>query len=234
MSNLITELEDELTPLYSLVVYKFQRSQKMYVECAKVRNGNAMAYHPLTIKEASSISNGMQAAEVQLAYLDSGGILPTGILSVQITGHPRVVWHTPAMKAPLLFQADLGVANATYPIPPMIWMATKDRLTIYAVKENERPTEDTLLYLPPFHNVFGSCEVCMGTVRTHLGNPDCIEEFTEQWQQFFFSSYFTHLGSLGNPTRSPLERVWKSLHDTDRDFPLDELVTANKVLKDIL
>lgn len=234
MRDLYKDLTDEVVPQYALAVYRYKHSKKVYIEAAKIRNGNSMAFHPLTVEEASNIARGLHKTNSIHAYLNAAGILPSQVLSIRYSGEPRVIWYTPAMQTGLLFKADMGLKNGEYGVPPLIWVATATDLRIFAVKDKNRPTAKSALYMPPFHNIFPDCGVCMGSVVISKHKPKSLEEFMECWQRYFFASYFTHLGSLGNPTRSPLNTVWNSLENTDKPFPLDELKKFNKQLKDIL
>ncbi len=234
MNTLLAQLEDEVVPLYAIAVYKFKNSGRVYTETARMRNGNTMAFHPTTLREAGKIAAAMCATDQRLNFLQTKGIVSSNILSIGTVGIPRVIWYTPAMRTGLLFHAELGIENGVYPIPPMVWDATRDSLHVYALQVDQRPTADTQLFMPPYHNIFDTCGVCMGSVDIEQFQPECLEDFVESWQRYFFSSYFVHLGSIGNPTRSPLCEVWKNLHNTDKPFPLDELLKYKKTLKDIL
>lgn len=70
-------------------------------------------------------------------------------------------------------------------VPPLLWLANKQNLVIFALASDRRPTEKTMLYHAPFFNVYDNGSVCMGTVDVNIKNSASIEEFTEAWEKYF-------------------------------------------------
>ena len=76
--------------------------------------------------------------------------------------------------------------------------------------------------------------VCMGTVDVNIQNSNYIEEFIEKWEDYFFNSYFSHLMNEHNPINGNCVNLWKSLINTEKQFPKEALKQANRTLKNLL
>lgn len=74
----------------------------------------------------------------------------------------------------------------------------------------------------------------MGTVDVNIKKSASVEEFTESWENYFFNSYFSHLMNENNPVNGNCVNLWKSLINTDKTFPKEELKTTNIILKNLL
>ena len=117
-------------------------------------------------------------------------ILPSHLLA---TGADHLVWYRPATKRQLWFNdSNLGEARSVViPIPALVWMVNplSDHIRIYALRDGQRPDNDTPLYQAPFYNVWDSGQVCVGNVGFPKGN-DALNP--EKWEEAFFGSWFTH------------------------------------------
>ena len=119
-------------------------------------------------------------------------------------------------------------------LPAMLWFANKRSLKIFALSSNRRPTEKTHLFYAPFFNVYVDGNVCMGTVDVNIQNSNSLEEFTTKWEDYFFNSYFSHLMNEHNPINGNCVNLWKSLINTEKQFPKEALKQANRTLKNLL
>ena len=145
-------------------------------------------------------------------------------------GHPYI-WYNPPRKRMMYFVENLGIENAQYNLPGIIYQAKETQLDVYAYKDN-LPDMETALYAAPLFNVTGS-SVCIGSARIEKPRDLTYANLLEYWEKKFWLTEFSHLGSNGNPTRSNLVLVTKAARD--RDFNLDELKPLNNMkLKDIL
>lgn len=119
-------------------------------------------------------------------------------------------------------------------MPTLLWKATANSISVYALKTNRRPTANTPLYYAPFFNVYENGNVCMGTVEIEMQKVQCLEDFINDWEQHFFNSYFSHLLDSYCPTKLNTVTLWKELINTDKPFPTNELKKNNRTLKDLL
>lgn len=224
-------------PKSALVFYETAGTESdMYVEHFDMdSNGNPINAHPLTVKEAKLLAKSLQTDEEKSkAFLKPNGILPTNILHINPSNDKgSVLWYTKAQQRQLYFVDNLGILNGKAQVPPMLWLANKNSLTVFALASNRRPTEKTPLHYAPFFNIYEKGNVCMGTVSVDIKNSASVEEFTQAWEHYFFNSYFSH-SLCGNLTKKNIVNLWKDLIGTDKSFPKEVLKKNNKTLKNLL
>lgn len=199
------------------------------------KNGNPINAHPLTVREANVLAKSLQTDdEKNQAFLKPKGILPTNVLHINPNAEKgTVLWYTKAQQRQLYFVNSLEIPNGKAQVPPMLWLADKNSLTVFALANNRRPTEKTPLHYAPFFNIYEKGNVCMGTVSIDIKNSASVEEFIQTWEDYFFNSYFSHSLSA-NLTKKNIVTLWKSLVNTDKPFPTEVLKTNNKTLKHLL
>src|SRR5690606_23979117 len=129
--------------------------------------------------------------------------------------------------------SGLGIPNGIAQVPPMLWVADKNSLSVFALATNRRPTEKTLLHYAPFFNIYEKGNVCMGTVSVEIKNSASVEEFIQAWEDYFFNSYFSHSLSA-DLTKTNIVNLWKDIINTDKPFPIEILKKNNKTLKNLL
>lgn len=74
----------------------------------------------------------------------------------------------------------------------------------------------------------------MGTVDVHIQNSTSLEEFIKKWEDYFFNSNFSHLMNEHNPINGNCVNLWKSLINTEKQFPKEPLKKVNRTLKNLL
>jgi PRTRC genetic system protein B len=224
-------------PVSALVIYQANEddNRDTYVEHFDMdKNGNPINAHPLSEKEAKILAKSLNTGkEKNKAFLKSESILPTNVLYINPTEKGSVIWYTKARKTDLFFTESLGISNGIASIPAMLWIASKQHLTVFALISDKRPTEKTVLFHAPFFNVYENASVCMGTVNVDIKNSASVEEFIRAWENYFFYSRFSHLNNH-NPINGNCVNIWKELIDTDKPFPKEILKKTNKNLKNIL
>lgn len=225
-------------PVSALVFYQNNEDNitKTYVEHFDMdSNGNPINAHPLTVQEASALAKFLRTEEkANKAFLKPKGILPTNILHINPSKEGTVLWYTKEQQRQLFFVNDLGIPNGKAYIPPMLWLADKKNLTVFALATDRRPTEKTPLHYAPFFNIYEDGNVCMGTVDVNIENSASVEEFMKTWETYFFNSYFSHLLDGYNPIKGNCVNVWKDLIGTDKPFPKEVLKKNNRTLKNLL
>ncbi|MBA4153690.1 PRTRC system protein B [Flavobacterium sp.] len=239
--NNTTDITDHFGTLYhpksALVFYEAKGTETyMYVEHFDMdSNGTPINAHPLTVKEANVLAKALQTDEEKnQAFLKPKGILPTNILHFNPNVEKgTVLWYTKAQKRQLYFVDSLGIPNGIAQVPPMLWLANKSSLTVFALANDRRPTEKTPLHYAPFFNIYEKGNVCMGTVGIDIKNSASVEEFIQAWEHYFFNSYFSH-SLCENLTKTNIVNLWKDLVGTDKPFPKEALKKNNKTLKNLL
>lgn len=223
-------------PKSALVFYKTKGiDAEMYVEHFDMDSfGNPVNAHPLTVREAQALATAL-STQKDSAFLKAKGVLPSNILQINpVEDGGTLVWHTKARKRQLYFSENLGLQSGMAHIPPMVWKANRNAVTVFAVRTDRRPKESTLLYHAPFFNVYEDGKVCMGTVSIDIENCASAEEFMAEWESYFFDSYFTHLLGGENRIAGNCVALWKSLVGTEAPFPKNVLKKNNRTLKNLL
>lgn len=238
--NIVNDITENFGTLYhpksALVFYEtIGTNTDVYVEYFDMdSNGTPINAHPLTVKEANVLAKALKTDEENSkAFLKPKGILPTNILHINPSEKGTVLWYTKAQQRKLYFVESLGIPNGMAQVPPMLWLANKNSLTVFALANDRRPTEKTPLYYAPFFNIYEKGNVCMGTVSIDIKNSASVEEFIQAWEHYFFNSYFSH-SLCENLTKKNIVTLWKDLISTDKPFPKEVLKKNNKTLKNLL
>ncbi len=244
MENITHQFNDCYLPEKALLIYRCHADRQdggnteesIYVESYDIgKNGKPINAHPLTQKEMISLSTLFQSSkELNRGFLKSKALIPTHVLQLNPQGEGSVCWYTTARKATLLFTASLGIASGEAGVPAMIWKATKNRLTVFAIKGSKKPTHSTPLYHAPFFNIYADGNVCMGTVDTDIPGDCCLEDFIQHWENYFWNSYFSHMMEGFNPVNGNMVLLWKELLQSGEDFPASVLRKTNYTLQNIL
>ncbi len=224
-------------PHSALVIYQSKDAFKTtYVEQFDMdAHGSPINAHPLTVREAQRLSKSLNTKQLQNnACFTPKGILSSTVLSVNSSGQGKVIWYSKPQKRQLFFIEKLGISNGIANLPTLVWKATKNQLSVYAIKGKRRPTLKTKLYYAPFFNVYESGSICMGTVNIKVAKASSLEEFIEEWEILFFNSYFSHLLDDYNPIKKNMVSLWQDMIGADKPFPKEVLKQNHKTLKDLL
>lgn len=223
-------------PKSALVFYQTAgKSNDTYVEHFDMdKNGMPVNAHPLTVQEANRLAKALKTAkEEKEPLLKPQGILSNEVLYFDPTGD-KVVWFNKATQREMYFTESLGIPKGKANVPPMLWIANRNGLAVFALSNGRRPTAKTKLYNAPFFNVYEDGNVCMGTVDVRIKKTASLEEFIQAWEGFFFNSYFSHLMHGYNPIKGNCVSLWENLIATGEAFPMDVLIKSNITLKDIV
>lgn len=229
-------MKDMFHPTSALVFYSSRSgSREYYVEHYDMDSkGNPINAHPLTVRESQRLAKSLSLArEEKEPSLRTDGILNSNVLFLDAI-NSKVIWYTRAMQRSLLFSEKLEMPNGIANVPPMLWVATRRNLYVFALCKGRRPTLRTKLYHAPFFNVYESGNVCLGNVDVKIAQTASLEEFTGAWEGYFFNSYFSHLMSSHNPVRGNCVSLWKSLVAKSKPFPMEVLKESTVELKDLI
>ena len=115
-----------------------------------------------------------------------------------------VAWFEPAQERPMFFQTrdeSLDTLHGLFPQPALLWIYKGNRLDVYALSEDARPTGETPLYRAPYYNVFDGGSVCVGSTPLPAHHDPSR---TSEISGAFFQSAFTHPSG-----RNRLYRQWE-------------------------
>lgn len=237
MHNITKSFTNTYQPFKGIIIYTDQNSNENYfAESFDFNNkGRMINAHPLNMQESRELAGILAQDETEKEQcFNSSGLIPENILYLRAGKDGLVIWHTPAQKKNLFFISDLELANSNYPIPPLLWIADREKLILFALKYNHRPSVNSPLFYAPFFNIHQDGKVCMGTVDIDFW-PDChLEEFINVWEDYFFNSRFSHLLGERSPVKANIIQLYKSLNNAKKQFPLNKLIKTGKKIKNIL
>jgi PRTRC genetic system protein B len=237
MKDITTTFGTLYNPIKALVVYQKDNTDKsIYVESYDMdKNGYPINAHPLSLKESTQLANALDTSEeFTRKFLKPSGLLPKNVLYINPEQEGYAVWHTPAQKGNLFFVESLGIPNGKASIPALLWKASKNTLWIYALNSNQEICETTTLYHAPFFNLYEDGKVCMGTVSVSIKADCLLEEFIQEWEQYFFNSYFSHLIQKQSPVKGNIIQLWQTLVFSGKPFPMKSLLKNGLTIKNLL
>lgn len=112
--------------------------------------------------------------------------------------HPRslaitetgICWWRPAARTTMYHLKGVKPVQVEAWVPAMVMVAApKEQFRCWLLAKNERPTAETMLYLPGWTNTYGDGGVCMGHGRDGSRIP--TTNTPEDWEDAFFASSFS-------------------------------------------
>lgn len=235
--KIITEAFSEVhVPLKALLFYhNLSDDRDPRVEAFDINDyGEPVNAHPLTDNESKALAKSLSYSHsVYTGFLQYHGVLPTKVLYVDTSETGCAIWYTPAQKVRLFFKEQLTIPSGMAHIPPLVWNATSDSVSVYALNTHERPTDETTLFHAPFFNLYEDGKVCMGTVNIDVDEECNLLDFMTQWEEYFFNSYFSHT-IFTAPHKGNLVSLWQQQVENQTPFPLDVLTPNGKTIKNII
>lgn len=237
MKNITAEFTNMHHPFKGLVVYRSaEEKPDYYVEAFDFNyKGRMINPHPLSLQESEQLATTLRTSgELSDNYLQCRELLPPKLLYTRQGANGFAIWFTPAMTHFLAFTKDLKIPDGKYPVPPILWKASRTGLTVFALAKNEAPTMKTLLYKAPFFNIYDAGNVCMGTVEIDIDRNTHLEAFMQKWEELFFNSKFSHVLGGKSPVKGNIIQLWQSLSDSRKKFPVNYLVKHSLTMKNLI
>jgi len=235
MNDLTNLINDCYCPFKAILFYR-DATDSFYLESYDMdSNGMAINAHPLSIKESGEIADALgNSRELKSHFVNEATLLPPNVLYVNNDRKGSVVWHTTSKKVNLFFHRILEIPDGFAHVPAMLWKADKDSLSVWAMKDNKRPTDETPLYHAPFFNVYDRGNVCMGNVRKHIPNGCTLGDFISLWEKYFFNSTFSHTIRGGAVSGGELDAFWKKQMSIGSKFPVQRLKKCGIKVREVL
>lgn len=232
MNELTRNLTSLLKPKAALIAYiidKDLRESEYFLELREIDDQGRMgAAQPVTYEFMNEISRNYTESHNAIPH----GAIPSNLLYADVRkGSERYVWYNLPQHRMMYFRKDLGIENAEYNMPGVIYVVDKTHLKIYAFKGSDAPTLETELFHAPFFNVTAE-SVCLGSAKMEMPSDVSFKRLQESWERRFWLSEFSHLGGRGNPTHSNLVLVTKAARDNE--FDMEELKPMKMTLKNLL
>jgi PRTRC genetic system protein B len=224
-------------PVKAFVIYQKNNAEKtIYVEAYDMdKNGYPINAHPLNGKEIAELATALDTSdELTCKFLKPLGLLPKNVLYINPDHDGYAIWYSPAQKVNLFFVDSLAITNGKAFVPPLLWKASKNTLYIYAMDTDSEINELTPLFHAPFFNLYANGKVCMGTVSVNIKTGCLLEEFIQEWEQYFFNSYFSHLIGDASPVKGNIIQLWQTLVCSGKHFPMKSLIKTDLTIKKIL
>ncbi|MGF6637149.1 PRTRC system protein B [Paraburkholderia tuberum] len=148
--------------------------------------------------------------------------LPATVLGVTSAA---VTWWCPPAPRRVFFRCEeLGERSAIVPHPGLVFQASTNGFSVFALKGDSRPEPSTPLFEPPYFNTWDRGKICIGSANV----PRRIEVAAiGGWEEGFFTSAFTHPNHGGKRVeyKNGFYAFWKDMLDGSFEaFPLDALV----------
>lgn len=237
MKDITAQFGTLYSPVKAFVVYQKDTADKtIYVEAYDMdKKGYPINAHPLSLRESTQLANALDISEeLTRKFLKPSGLLPKNVLYINPENDGYAIWYTPAQKVSLFFVDSLAIVNGKAFVPPLLWKASKNTLYIYAMNTDTEINEQTCLYHAPFFNLYEDGKVCMGTVSVSIKADCLLEEFIQEWEQYFFNSYFSHLIHKQSPVKGNIIQLWQKLVNTPKQFPMKFLLKNGLTIKKLL
>jgi PRTRC genetic system protein B len=238
MKKITHEFSQLHRPVKAFLVYNHLTDERdVRVEAFDTdEKGWPMNAHPLSVNEMKMLAKSLSVStDVHTRFLECKGVFPSNLLYVDARENGYALWYTPAQKINLLFKKELTIPCGEANVPPLVWIATASDLHLYALKTDSRPTGDTPLFYAPFFNIHPGGMVCMGTVDIDIDEDCNLVDFMNQWEEYFWASYFTH--SIGGAVAitGNIVSLWQELtRDPQKPFPLEVLKKNGKTINDLI
>lgn len=235
--DLLNKFTEEFKPALAIIAYKGNEdySQQWYLESHPIKNGELM--------EGRALQQDTLHAMMELMYTERETeikiirFIPQNLLYYDMLpgGDYKLIWYHPEQRKRLLFVNNLELKSGDAAVPAMVWKASRKTLSVYALNNNDYPTEDTQLFTAPFHNVSNSV-VCLGSAKAKKPKVPSLSALMKYYEDLFWNSEFSHMNG-GNFTKSPGNLIWKKLLADPKlkwSDMLDELLPSRKKLIELL
>ena len=230
MNKLTEKIKSLLKPSAALIAYKGEHiiNNAYFLELREIDNNGVMG-------EAIPVTYDFMN-DITANYLEGHNSVPAGRIPDNLLfadtrkGQEKFVWSNPSRKRMMFFVAGLGLENAEYNVPGIVYVAKEEVLSVYAYKDKVL-SDETELFAGPFFNT-SKDSVCTGSAKLQKPSNPTYAELLEYWEKIFWLTEFSHLGREGNPTKHNLVLVTKAAKD--KPFDLNELKSIKKTLKSIL
>lgn len=229
----------KLTPKAAVIIYinDSQRSyysvaDNYYLETREIKqvNGSYTFMAPTAFKMEMLRNIALNFSKKNLEQLKFDGLVPEQILMAHSTpGLKAIMWYKAAGDRLINFSEALNIkGDCRAQIPALLFLILNNKLYIFGLIDNKRPTENTKLYHAPFFNIYDDGNVCLGTAK--IGSKTkTFEEEAERYERGFFMASQNSLHNVG--TKLPIVKLWKELIKKPQPFPSKKALIQHKKYK---
>lgn len=176
---------DSVIARYALVVYTDPTGQSGCImqHALSAHNGQP------ALAEGMPVTTSVIKKLMRLNAVKSLQFVPPQLVALGVNS---MAWVEERTTRPLLFRGALDKAVAALdgrplPQPRLLFVVQQGTFSVYALRGHERPTAETKLAFAPYYNIFGSHEICTGSMKKPAQmQPGDIPA----WMESFFYSNF--------------------------------------------
>lgn len=193
------------------MVYKSKLKDDYYLESHSINEqGSIMEGKPLLQETIQEIVDVFFDERKNMATIS--GMIPDNLLCFSLLpgGNYKMVWYRPAELRVMHFVKELKLPTAKSWVPAIVYVADRNKLSVFALKSNARPKENAKLCKAPFFNVSDTGSVCLGNAHVKKPKDRTYISLMRYWEDLFWLSQFTHLND-SNKTKSDMHSIWKKL-----------------------
>lgn len=148
----------------------------------------------------------------------------------------HLCWFEPSRRRAMFFSSTgdaylSGLSGQQFPQPPLLFIAGRQSLKVFALGDDERPTGSSPVFTAPYYNT-NHLGVCIGSMP--LPTALSVHE-TDAYSDAFFHSAFTHGTSerLLKGWGGSYGEVWEHARQHGA-FPKNHLVPREKTVEDVI
>jgi len=215
---------------HAILLYKEQAGQSVFASVHDINSNN---------KGLRTIAAGIPVSKIGLVEMMQS-LLPEDYAPAELIeenilakGNDHLVWWCKPQKRTVFFRCkDIAESEVNAPanLPALVFMVTKTSWYVFAIKDDQRPSANTPLYVAPFLNVWKGGKICTGNVEMPKGS---MRFKPASYEAAFFDSYSTHSNQWGKGAltkyRGGIFALWRALMK-GRKFPVNSLVDAGETL----
>lgn len=233
-------MKEEITPIKAIMVYQCEVESENfdYMEMIEYNQGIPTKSYPLPEEFLEELSRNYMKKTERTFNFSLMRENPDGLRIIGFDYRDestKMYFYTPATAKNLFFRKNTNIKSGKYPIPALIWKATLNSVSLWAVAEKYKDlSKDTMLYKAPFMNT-SSSGVCLGSTQMPKTVSNDLEYICQKIVDGFFESQFTHFGSDYKVTNSNFYTLFESLKGKNHypDHELVEFKPLNEVLHEL-
>ena len=133
-NELTNTIHTTLCPRAVLIAYTYAQDKKYFLEQRSIdAKGRMGEGHPVTVEFMNELVRNYSETYSGTPY----GRLPSNLLYADTRkGSEEYIWYNPPGKRMMYFVENLGIENAQYNLPGIIYQAKETQLDVYAYKDN--------------------------------------------------------------------------------------------------
>ncbi|MBE1302003.1 MAG: hypothetical protein GJ680_19120 [Alteromonadaceae bacterium] len=216
-------------PVAALVIYEDGNQETIGCTRHEIKNN---------IMQSGDFVSPEQARACFNIKSQSLGLLPENILASDNT---QLLWYVKARQAPMWFRIAKSSRRLMVWWPTLLFHTRRDgqfnRLSVFALGNQKRPTADTPLFHAPLMNIGVCGDLCQGSAT--LPKSISLANLHEV-EATIYESNFTHvnhqqtLRKKGNVSTHDQLAFWKAKAKDGTKIRQSELVATNRTIADLL